>query len=70
MAILSWIGWLLAAFAGWLRRWATAHERPGFEATSGTREARVIRVKKPGDANLSSLLNVLVLAGLGLLRLP
>jgi len=55
---------------GWLWRWATAREpRSGSdEAGSGVPQVRVIRVKAPGDVNLSSLLNVLMLAGLGLLR--
>jgi hypothetical protein len=56
--------------AGWLWRWATSREpRSGRadDAASGVREVRVIRVKAPGDVNLSSLLNVVMLAGLALL---
>jgi hypothetical protein len=53
--------------AGWLRRWVSLRERPGFETARGTREVRIIRVKAPGDVNLSSLLNMLMLTGLGLL---
>jgi hypothetical protein len=30
-------------------------------------EVRIVRVKSPGDVNLSSLLSVIMLAGLGLL---
>ncbi|MFN3743067.1 MAG: hypothetical protein ACK4TL_00030 [Hyphomicrobiaceae bacterium] len=55
--------------AGWLWRWATARERPGFETTRGARDVGIDRAKMPGDVNLSSLLDVLMLAGLGLLRL-
>ena len=58
--------------AGWLWRWVTAREpRPGsaYDPARGVPEVRVIRVKAPGDVNLSSLLNVLMLAGIGLLRL-
>ena len=56
--------------AGWLWRWATSREpRSGsaYEPARGIPEVRVIRVKAPGDVNLSSLLNVLMLAGLALL---
>ncbi len=117
MEILSWIGWLLAALAGWiwsvawlllggwvstllqilvivfvvfafkygwrrapvelalrvrpmagwLWRWVTARERPAYAAASAPPEVRIIRVKAPGDINLSSLLNVIMLTGLGLL---
>jgi hypothetical protein len=53
--------------AGWVWRWATAREpRAGSEA-AGPPQVRIIRVKEAGDVNLSSLLNVLMLAGLALL---
>jgi hypothetical protein len=56
--------------AGWLWRWATSREpRSGrvYDAPSGVPEVRYIRVKAPGDVNLSTLLNVVMLAGLALL---
>jgi hypothetical protein len=56
--------------AGWLWRWATSREpRPGraYDTATGVREVRLIRVKAPGDVNLSTLLNVMMLAGLALL---
>jgi hypothetical protein len=53
--------------AGWLWRWVTARERPAYVTASSTPDVRIIRVKAPGDVNLSSLLNVIMLAGLGLL---
>ena len=56
--------------AGWLWRWATSREpRSGRAdgAATGVREVRIIRVKAPGDVNLSTLLNVVMLAGLALL---
>jgi hypothetical protein len=53
--------------AGWLWRWVTARERAAYAGTSAPPEIRIIRVKAPGDVNLSSLLNVIMLAGLGLL---
>ena len=52
--------------AGWLWRWATSREQSR-APFAGVPEVRVIRVKTPGDVNLSSLLNVLMLAGLALL---
>jgi hypothetical protein len=57
--------------AGWLWRWATSREPrhgSGDGAARGIPEVRFIRVKAPGDVNLSSLLNVMMLAGLALLR--
>ncbi len=54
--------------AGWLWRWATSREQPRGEPLEGVPHVRIVRVKAPGDVNLSSLLNVLMLAGLGLLR--
>lgn len=57
-------------FAGWVWRWVTAREpRAGsvYDPAAGVPQVRVIRVKAPGDVNLSSLLNVLMLAGLALL---
>lgn len=57
--------------AGWVWRWATLHEpRPwrAEDGAGGVAEVRVVRVKAPGDVNLSSLLNVVMLAGLALLR--
>lgn len=56
--------------AGWLWRWATSREpRSGRadDTASGVREVRIIRVKAPGDVNLSTLLNVMMLVGLALL---
>ena len=53
--------------AGWLWRWVTSRERPSYTNPSSTPEVRIIRVKAPGDVNLSSLLNVIMLAGMGLL---
>lgn len=56
--------------AGWLWRWATSREprsAGGSYASRGAPEVRVIRVKAPGDVNLSTLLNVMMLAGLALL---
>ena len=53
---------------GWLWRWITSREpRPAYESGSGIPEVRIVRVKEFGDVNLSSLLNVIMLAGLGLL---
>lgn len=54
--------------AGWLWRWATSREQPRGTPLDGVPQVRIVRVKAPGDVNLSSLLNVLMLAGLGLLR--
>ena len=57
---------------GWLWRWVTAREPRGgraYDPARGVPEVRIIRVKAPGDVNLSSLLNVMMLTGLGLLRL-
>ena len=57
--------------AGWLWRWATSREPRPWRADDGAgavAEVRVVRVKAPGDVNLSSLLNVVMLAGLALLR--
>ncbi len=52
---------------GWLWRWVTSREpREAYERSS-VPEVRIVRVKSPGDVNLSSLLNVIMLAGLGLL---
>jgi hypothetical protein len=56
--------------ASWLWRWATSREaRQGgtYDASRGVPEVRFIRVKSPGDVNLSTLLNVVALAGLALL---
>jgi hypothetical protein len=56
--------------AGWLWRWATSREpRPAGDGyvSRSVPEVRVIRVKAPGDVNLSTLLNVMMLAGLALL---
>ncbi len=56
--------------AGWLWRWATSREPRllrGDDGMRGATEVRIIRVKAPGDVNLSTLLNVLMLAGLALL---
>ena len=53
--------------AGWLWRWLMARERPAYAAAGAPPEIRIIRVKAPGDVNLSSLLNVIMLAGLSLL---
>jgi hypothetical protein len=56
--------------ASWLWRWATSREaRHGgtYDASRGVPEVRFIRVKAPGDVNLSTLLNVVALAGLALL---
>ena len=56
--------------AGWLWRWATSREPRsgrGYDDAQGLPEIRVIRVKAPGDVNLSTLLNVMMLTGLALL---
>lgn len=53
--------------AGWVWRWATAREPRAEREPAGSTQVRVIRVKEAGDVNLSSLLNVLMLAGLALL---
>jgi hypothetical protein len=53
--------------AGWMWRWVMARERPAYAASGAPPEVRIIRVKAPGDVNLSSMLNVMMLAGLGLL---
>jgi hypothetical protein len=56
--------------ASWLWRWATSREprqSGAYDAARGAPEVRFIRVKAPGDVNLSSLLNVMMLAGLALL---
>jgi hypothetical protein len=66
------IGLRVRPLAGWIWRWARAREpRPieGDGARTGAGQVRVIRIKAPGDVNLSSLLNVLMLGGLGLLRM-
>lgn len=52
----------------WVWRWATSREQPRHAPLEGVPQVRLVRVKAPGDVNLSSLLNVLMLAGLGLLR--
>ncbi len=65
------IGLRVRPLAGWIWRWARAREPLSVGADgagAGAHGVRVIRVKAPGDVNLSSLLNVLMLAGLGLLR--
>jgi hypothetical protein len=57
--------------AGWAWRWATSRESRSWrddDVVRGPAEVRVIRVKAPGDVNLSSLLNVVMLAGVVLLR--
>ncbi|MEO8650890.1 MAG: hypothetical protein ABI391_01220 [Hyphomicrobiaceae bacterium] len=54
--------------AGWLWRWATSREpRAASDPARGAPDIRVIRVKAFGDVNLSTLLNVMMLAGLALL---
>ncbi len=56
--------------ASWLWRWAASREprqAGAYDAARGVPEVRFIRVKAPGDVNLSTLLNVLTLAGLALL---
>jgi hypothetical protein len=56
--------------AGWVWRWVASREpRPGRDDdfVRGPSEVRIIRVKAPGDVNLSTLLNVLMLTGLALL---
>jgi len=66
------MGLRVRPLAGWLWRWATAREpRAGsaYDPARSVPDVRVIRAKVPGDVNLSSLLNVLMLAGLGLLGL-
>lgn len=117
MEFLSWIGWLLAALAGWiwsiawlllggwvstllqilvivllvfafkygwrraplelvlrarpvggwLWRWATSREPHVPYEGGGAAAVRFIRVREFGDVNLSTLLNVILIAGLSLL---
>jgi hypothetical protein len=62
------MGLRVRPMAGWIWRWATAREAGGHDPARGVPEVRIIRVKTPGDVNLSSLLNVLMLAGLAMLR--
>lgn len=51
----------------WLWRWATSREQSAGAPLEGVPQVRIVRVKAPGDVNLSTLLNVLMLAGLSLL---
>jgi hypothetical protein len=59
------LGLRVRPVVGWLWRWVTARERTAYATANATHEVRIVRVKAPGDVNLSSLLNVIMLAGLG-----
>ena len=69
-------GWRRAPYEIWARagsfgrfvwNWVRAREPGQAVASIEVREViRVVRVKEPGDINLSTLLTVLMLAGLGL----
>lgn len=66
----AWRGIRTVGRWGWMwLRGAQAMSGPGEEHVREVQVIREIRVKEFGDVNLSSLLNVLVLAGLALVAL-
>ncbi len=59
-----------AAFGRFIWAWVRARELPRAAAATEVREVyRTVRVKEAGDVNISTLLSVLMVAGLGLLAL-